>query len=125
MTDSPLTLLRSDSIVETGQRLLSRTSCDDTKLRTRFMLIPRTILSVFLSGVLIATSLPVAAQTVTPGQISGVARASNANALSAHPARLPSASTGNAGGSAPISATGDFSFAGVPYGQYLVEIVNP
>jgi hypothetical protein len=54
-----------------------------------------------------------------------VARASNGKALAGHTARLRNASTGNAGGSAPISATGEFSFAGVPYGQYLVEIVNP
>ena len=89
------------------------------------MFTTRTILSVFLSGVLIATSLPVAAQTQVQGQISGVARASNGKALAGHSARLRHAGTGNIGGSTTISATGEFSFTGVPYGDYLVEILDP
>lgn len=72
---------------------------------------------------MIATSMPAAAQ-VQAGQISGVARASNGKALAGHTARLRHVGTGNLGASTTISTTGEFSFPGVEFGDYMVEIVN-
>jgi hypothetical protein len=86
------------------------------------MIRTRSILPVVLSAALIAASLPVSAQA--QGQISGIARGSNGQALVNQSARLRNVNTGQIVSNVTTNATGEFSFTGLSAGNYLVEVVN-
>jgi hypothetical protein len=86
-------------------------------------MLKRSFLAVFLSMAMIAASMPLAAQTPASGQINGLARASNGKTLG-QTARLRPIGSTNVASTAPISATGEFSFTGVQFGEYMVDIVD-
>jgi hypothetical protein len=83
-------------------------------------MLKRSFLAVLLSAAMVAGSMPAAAQTPALGQISGAANKS----LAGKTAQLRNVNTGSVSGSMPVSATGEFSFTGVQFGQYVVEIVD-
>ncbi len=83
-------------------------------------MLKRSFLAVFLSAAMMAASMPVAAQTPPSGLISGAANKS----LAGKTAQLRNVNTGSVSGSVPVGATGEFSFTGVQFGQYVVEIVD-
>ena len=86
----------------------------------------RTVLSVFLSAALVVTSLPLtaAAAQAPAGQISGMARGSKGQSLANHTARLRNLDNGQIAASSTTNATGQFSFAGLSAGNYVVEVVD-
>jgi hypothetical protein len=87
----------------------------------------RTALSLLLSAALVLTSLPLtaaAAQAPQAGQIAGTARGSNGQSFANHTARLRNLDNGQIASSSTTNATGQFSFANLPPGNYVVEVVN-
>jgi hypothetical protein len=88
----------------------------------------RPVLSLFLSAALVVTSLPLTAAAQAPtsqaGQISGMARGSNGQPLVNQAARLRNLDNGQIAANSTTNATGQFSFAGLSSGNYVVEIVD-
>ena len=90
----------------------------------------RRISSLAFVCALLAAGVPVSAAVKTrqaegTGRISGTAKDAKGVNLANHTARLRNISTGQIAGETTTNASGQWSFAGLNPGQYVVEIVNP
>jgi hypothetical protein len=84
----------------------------------------RRVCALILAGALVALPASSAAAAAQGGgQISGTARAADGRALPGHTARLRAVNGGTVA-SATTGTAGQFTFAGVAPGEYLVEIVD-
>jgi carboxypeptidase family protein len=89
---------------------------------------PMRILRALLVFAISAVSVDVVA--ATPGQaesasLSGTASDATGRALPNTRVQLRDVSTGQLAGSSTTNALGEFSFSGLPEGNYLAEVVNP
>lgn len=86
----------------------------------------RKTLATFLSVTMVLGALPVAAaaRQQQTGGVQGVARDAQQKTLSNHTVQLRNVQTGQLVGTGKTDAAGQFTFASLPPGSYMVEIVN-
>lgn len=97
-------------------------------------MLPFTAVVVSIVMVILAVAAPLAARTKTqqgnaassPGgaTVSGTATDGNGGMLANYTVRLRNLATGNTAGTTTTTAGGQFSFAGLDPGNYVVEIVD-
>lgn len=64
-------------------------------------------------------------QPAATGSVEGIARSAQGQPLARHTVQIRDVQSGQLAGSSITSETGQFSFAGLAPGSYVVEIVNP
>lgn len=82
------------------------------------------LIAVMAGGVPVVAAAKAAAPQAATGGVQGTARDAQQQPLTHHTVQVRNVATGQLVGTATTSASGEFTFSGLPAGNYVIEVVN-